>query len=163
MIGVRLKRSWRHDTRMFALLLVVLWGCPAEERGSSSPGTAEPVVHRDLEGLRRLVEMPVTPQLVWWTYQARGRAGGIGPTDYLLIALLEFNEGDLDALQSRVPQEAGHSGFPTTGELAGLPAWVSGAAHGDGRSAEPFAKSPLLHGSMWVVDGKAVLLSLYTM
>jgi hypothetical protein len=118
--------------------------------------------------------LPATPSEVWFEQVARGTPGGLGPTDYLLIAVIRFERADLARITSaaqrrpgsppRIPLTANRPWLPEPLKLAIRPYDSHSASiRGDKFDAAPFAKSPFLSGTFVVVEGgEYVLLVLET-
>ena len=148
------------------LLGAAVSGGPACHKGiSAMNGRTEAVAaDRHVDKLQALITLPAKPAEVWFEQVPRGTPGGLGPTDYLLVAVLRFDRDDL----ARVTDAAQHRpGSPprisATANRAWFPDAVKGAirpfddhsvaVRGDKFDAAAFAKAPFLSGSFVVVEG----------
>jgi hypothetical protein len=131
-------------------------------------------VERRIEKLRNLVTLPATPAEVWFEQVPRGTPGGLGPTDYLLVAVLRFERADLARITATAQRRPGSPPrLSTTAHRPWLPEPVKAAirphddhsvtVRGDKFDAAPFAKSPFLSGTFVAVEGgEYVILVLQT-
>ena len=63
-------------------------------------------IQTDVDGLRKWMALPGAPTSVQWQVREKGvRTAGIGPTDFELIAVLEYNATDMEQLQSQMVRQ----------------------------------------------------------
>jgi hypothetical protein len=121
-------------------------------------------VDRRIEKLRELITLPATPAEVWFEQVPLRKPGGLGPTDYLLVAAIRFQPADLARITSTARSRPGSPPrISTAANRPWLPEPVKAAIHPhDERSvtirggkfdAAPFAKSPFLSGTFVAVEG----------
>ncbi|MEI2688711.1 MAG: hypothetical protein V9H69_02975 [Anaerolineae bacterium] len=132
----------------------------------------------DVAGLSKIIALPEQPEQVWWQFAPIGSGGrlAVGPTDYELVAVLQYDLDALQALQDRLEPQT------SPAELFVAPdfvrdwfpdplreAFVADPAFPDtprltATRYQPdlFVKGGLLHGFVVVVDDY-VLVYLYTM
>lgn len=82
----------------------------------------------DLDKLSKVVQLPVSPERVYWTKGALGGGGG-GTSDWELIALLELGEGATSALVAEDlarPSEVELPAIPWLAQRLGLPVPATG-------------------------------------
>ncbi len=150
-------------------------GGPACHKGMSAMnGKNESAADRRLEKLRDLIALPATPTEVWFEQVPRGAPGGLGPTDYLLVAVMRFDHAQLASVTAtahrrpgappRISAAANRPWFPEPVRAATRPYDDhSVTVRGDKFDAAPFAKSPFLSGYFVVVEGgEYVILALET-
>jgi hypothetical protein len=124
--------------------------------GRSLPSSAP---QHDLEVLQRLMVLPEKPVEASFEQVPRGTGGALGPSDYLLVAVLRFVPDAMKALlgqaqertvgSSRISARAARNWFPAEVKAAmGEPEGQSGAISVKGRKfdATLFARAPLLQG-----------------
>jgi len=153
------------------LLGAGLLGGPACHKGISAmnerTGAAAP--ERGVDKLRSLITLPANPTEVWFEQVPRGTPGGLGPTDYLLVAVLRFERAELARVTSaaqrrpgappRISAAASRPWFPDAVKRAVRPYDDhSVAVRGDKFDAAPFAKSPFLSGYVVAVEGGEYLI-----
>jgi hypothetical protein len=51
-----------------------------------------------VDALSGLVNLPIPPSEVWFEQVPRGTPGGIGPTDYVLVAVMKFDATSTERL-----------------------------------------------------------------
>jgi AcrR family transcriptional regulator len=131
-------------------------------------------VDRRSERLRELIALPAPPVEVWFEQVPRGAPGGLGPTDYLLVAVMRFRPDDLARLTAAAPRRPGSPPrVLAAAQRPWLPEPVKAAirphdersvtVRGEKFDAAAFAKSPFLSGSFVAVEGgEYVLLVLQT-
>lgn len=56
------------------------------------------IVSSDIEQLAKFIRLPATPKSARWWLTALGDPGLVGPTDYSLLALLEYDDGVCEAI-----------------------------------------------------------------
>ena len=154
---------------MFAIGAIA---APACHKGMSA--TNDGAADRRVEKLRDLIALPATPSEVWFEQVPRGTSGGLGPTDYLLVAVMRFDRAQLASVTAathrrpgappRISATANRPWFPDS-----VRAFIrphddhSVTVRGDKFDATPFAKSPFLSGYFVVVEGgEYVILALET-
>lgn len=137
---------------------------PACQKGMSAMnGKNQGVaVDRRIEKLRDLITLPATPAEAWFEQVPRGTPGGLGPTDYLLIAVMRFERADLARIAAAAHRRPG-SRLSTAAHRPWLPDPVreairpyddhSVSVRGDKFDAAPFAKSLFRSGTFVVVEG----------
>jgi hypothetical protein len=131
-------------------------------------------VERSIEKLRGIITLPAAPSEVWFEQVPRGSPGGLGPTDYLLIAVVRFEAADVARITASAQRRPGSPPrLSTAVRRPWLPEPVKAAIHpyddqsvtvrGDKFDATPFAKSPFLSGNFVAVEGgEYILLVLQT-
>lgn len=63
-------------------------------------------IQTDVDGLKNWLSLPGTPTTVQWQVREKGaRTAGIGPTDFELIAVLEYSAADMEQLQSQMARQ----------------------------------------------------------
>jgi hypothetical protein len=123
-----------------------------------------PVVDQHIEKLRELITLPVIPAEVWFEQVPRGTTGGLGPNDYLLIAVMRFKPIELARITQhgqrrpgsppRITSSANRPWFPEPVKAALRPYDDhSVSVRGEKFDAAPFAKSPFLSGTFSAIDG----------
>jgi hypothetical protein len=119
--------------------------------------------HR-IDKLGQLVTLPMPPAEVWFEQVARGTQGGLGPSDYLLIAVMRFRPNEIEHLKKNAQRRPGDP--PRITSAANRP-WfpepVKAAIHpfddhsvsvrGEKFDAATFAKSPFLSGTFSIIEG----------
>jgi hypothetical protein len=145
-------------------------------KGTMAVNTKNEAVAADRrsERLREIIALPAAPAEVWFEQVPRGTPGGLGPTDYLLIAVLRFRPDDLARITAAGQRRPGS---PPRVLAAAQRPWLpepvraairphdqnSVTVRGEKFDAAPFAKSPFLSGSFVAVEGgEYVLLVLQT-
>jgi len=126
-------------------------------------------VDQHVENLRKRIALPATPVEVWFEEVPRGKQGGIGPTDFLLIAAMRFGQDDLGRVIGAAQPRPGSP--PRLSSLAQRP-WLpeqvrlaiqpyddrSVAVRGNKFDAAQFAKSPFSSGTFVAVEGGEYIL-----
>ncbi len=128
-------------------------------------------VSKDVNELRRLVNLPYEPRSAIWQRRARGsgESAAPGPTDWSVVCVLELSEGDAARL---VADATGRR--PAAAKKVKVLEWFPEEVRrragddqmleGEGLDAGPFYKSPLTNGSLVRVPGtNYFILGLYTM
>jgi hypothetical protein len=121
-------------------------------------------VDRRVELLGKLITLPATPLEVWFEEVPRGTPGGIGPTDFTLIAVLRFPREDIERIsRAAKPRPDSPPRLLNVVQRPWLPDPVRSAIQpfdersvtirGQKFDATPFAKSPLLSGAFVAVEG----------
>jgi len=89
------------------VVLAALSGVACEKGTSATKGekTGE-IPDRRIERLRKLIALPATPAEVGFEVVPRGTPGGLGPTDYFLVAVLRFEHGELPRLAARARERS---------------------------------------------------------
>lgn len=146
--------------------LVALLACTASAPGEMSMTDAGRVapVETDVDKLSKLVRLPVRPKAAQWRRATLGSGGPLGPTDWTLVALLDFEPEDADAIVS-VARQRPTPAAVTIGDRSWLPPEVSAALEKASRlDASAFHRSPLMHGVLLHLDGSSrFVLILYTL
>jgi hypothetical protein len=124
------------------------------------PASAEknqrPSVDRRIEKLRDLIVLPALPTDVWFEQLTLGTPGGLGPNDYLLIAVMRIKDRAQrrPGFPPRITAFANRSWLPEPVKAAVRPYDNhSVTIRGEEFDASPFAKSPFLSGTSSVVEG----------
>jgi hypothetical protein len=157
--------------------MLVFLTVPACRRGSGEtmkPQTTNEV-GRDLDRLGKRIQLPVKPSEVWFEERPVGRPGGMGPTDYQLIAVLRFDPGTLKTLEGSAKENTGEPAvvghefdrpwLPPAVKAALQPRDEDSRGVRDGREFDgaPFFRSPFTTGFFVIVGATGyVLLSLQT-
>lgn len=151
------------------VLVAMLDGCawraqPGPER--------ERKMSKDLAGLSRLINLPETPEDVWWE---TATVGGAGSNDWVLVAVLRFRPGIVDTI-TKGSTSPGSDASPTLSksmtfdwyppELRAMLVTEDGETYrvqGKALSPDAFARSPLLNGYAMKIGGtEQLFLYLYT-
>jgi hypothetical protein len=118
----------------------------------------------DLDTLEKTVTLPRRPRAAQWRKSLLGGVG-LGPTDWQLLAVLEYSEEDARALLAELkPLRGGASGAEV--EDGG---WLPGATRtalnqAKAYDASAFFRSPLRAGSLYHLPGSnTFVLSLFTL
>lgn len=149
-----------------ALLFAVgALGGPACHKGMSAMnGKNDNAADRRVEKLRELITLPATPTEVWFEQVARGASGGLGPTDYLLVAVVRFDHAHLaPVIAAAHPRPGAPPRISATANRPWFPEPVRAAirphddhsvtVRGEKFDAAPFGKPPFLAGYFVVVEG----------
>ncbi|AGC49037.1 hypothetical protein MYSTI_07765 [Myxococcus stipitatus DSM 14675] len=116
----------------------------------------------DLASLEQAVTLPRRPVAVQWRKAIRGSVG-LGPTDWELLAVLEYSEADTQALLSTLtPTELAP---PTLEDGGWLPAATrKSLEQARAYDASAFYRPPLQNGTVLHVPGtRTFVLSLFTL
>jgi hypothetical protein len=122
------------------------------------------VVDQRIEKLAELITLPTTPIEVWFEQVPRGTTGGLGPNDYLLIAVMRFKPIELARITERGQRRPGSPPrITSSANRPWLPEPVKAAirphddhsvsVRGEKFDGAPFAKSPYLSGTFSAVEG----------
>jgi hypothetical protein len=160
-----------------AAAMFVMLTLPTCRRGSAEgtkPATSGEVGH-DVNRLGRRIQLPVKPSEVWFEERPVGRPGGLGPTDYQLIAVMRFDPAALKTLEGATKSNTGQGAavgrefdrpwLPPEVKAALQPRDEDSRRVRDGREFDgtPFFRSPFLTGYFVIVGATGyVLLSLQT-
>ena len=138
-------------------------------RHESPPSTPS----RSVPDFRKIVKLPADPSEVWFEQIPRGKPGGLGPTDYFLVAVMRFSPSTLSTLL----KNATRTGDPSPGILpavnrAWFPPPVKAAVRsvgaqsvevrGEEYDGAPFASGAFSSGSFIVIDGNEYVLLVLT-
>ncbi len=121
-------------------------------------------VSHEQEAIRSRLNLPTAPLEVSFEELPRGVPGGLGPTDYVLVALLRFDEPTLARLAEtsqprpgsppRISLLADRPWFPPPVKAAIEGRDGSGVSiHGRKFDAAPLLKSPYSTGYFVIVEG----------
>lgn len=151
-------------------------GLSCHEKVSKMNGDKPAVsADRQIENLRKRITFPATPVDVWFEELPRGKQGGIGPTDFVLIAAMRFARDDLDRVIGGAQPRPGSP--PRLSKLA-LQPWLpepvrsalqsyddsSVTVRGTKFDASAFAKAPFSSGTFVAIEGgEYIILVLETM
>ena len=130
----------------------------------------------DVAQLAKFIELPMTPGAVRWQVAEQGvRTGAIGPTDFELVAVLEFDDASIAQLTNEMVEQSSPSAAYVAKSF--VRPWFSEAIRGlfvtddaypdylklAGRRLDPapFTKGSLQDGYAVIVDNE-VLLYLHT-
>ncbi len=127
-------------------------------------GKNDKAADRRVENLRDLITLPATPSEVWFEQVPRGTPGGLGPTDYLLVAVMHFDRTQLSSVTAAAHRRPGAPPrISATANRPWFPDPVRAVTHpyddhsvtvrGEKFDAAPFAKSSFLSGYFVVVEG----------
>jgi hypothetical protein len=160
-----------------ALLLVLALGSAQacrENKANMKTETPAPSVSHDQALLRSRLNLPSAPIEVSFEQLPRGVSGGLGPTDYVLVALLRFDKPALAHLaETSQPRPGSPPRISLLADRPWFPASVKAAIEGRdekgvsirGRKfdAAPLLKSPYATGYFVIVEGSDyVILSAQT-
>ncbi|HXJ22693.1 MAG TPA: hypothetical protein VMT03_20920 [Polyangia bacterium] len=157
-------------------LSISLCGSPACHRGQSAmshePESSTP--SRSIPNFRKIVSLPAEPDEVWFEQVPRGTPGGLGPTDYFLVAVMRFSPGALATVLKNGTRTGDKSpGILPAANRAWFPTPVKAAVRsvdaqnvsfrGEEFDGAPFASGAFSSGSFIVIaGGEYVLLVLTT-
>jgi len=121
-------------------------------------------VDQRIELLGDLITLPATPLEVWFEQVPRGTPGGMGPTDFTLVAVLRFPREDIARItRAAKPRPDSPPRLLNVVQRPWLPDAVQSAmqpfdersvtVRGEKFDAAPFAKSPFLSGAFVAVEG----------
>lgn len=125
----------------------------------------------DLNGLSRLIALPSSPKQVQWQLLSRGVSGGIGPSDWILVAILTFENQQLKELLERakpIPARKSLLSAEDMSRIQGdfrqrLDEVITEPVDASWFSGESFFKSPLLQGAFaHDQQSSEIVLCLYT-
>ena len=148
----------------FFALALALGGC-----GKDAPPKDPPTVNTDLTALQRLIKLPANVQRAEWQTGPLAEHGG----DWWVAAVLDVPAGGMSPFLAG-PASAGTLDTPpgmlTTSSFAALKALPGAEPVADGRlrlagdvhGIEPYASSPLLHGSALQLSPTQVFVLLWT-
>ncbi len=138
-------------------------GLAATGRAVARERTEAVTVSTDIEALGRLIRLPARPQEAWWQTQALGEAGGLGPSDWLLVAVLRFAPDAARPLLAGAAQTQLPPGDFPDWALARVLGGGPGESEARACAIDPFAKPPLLDGACFHLAGADLfLLRLHT-
>lgn len=117
----------------------------------------------DLASLEQMVNLPRRPASTQWRKALRGRGRGLGPTDWKLLAVLEYPEAEAQALLGTLKPTG--LAAPQLDDGGWLPEATRQALKGARPyDASAFYRPPLQNGVVLHVPGTSTfVLSLYTM
>jgi hypothetical protein len=167
---------------MAALLRTVgLWlgfslcSSPACHRGQSAmrhnPEASTP--SRSIPDFKKVVSLPAEPSEVWFEQVPRGTPGGLGPTDYFLVAVMRFSPSSLSALLKNATRTGDQSpGILPAVNRAWFPSPVKAAVRpvdaqnvsvrGEEYDGAPFSSGAFSSGSFIVIDSSEYVLLILT-
>jgi hypothetical protein len=142
-------------------LVAMLSGC---QRSSGAAAEPSSVTGTDVERVSKWVQLPKAPAAVRWRTALLAAPSSFGPTDWELVAVLSFSEGDADAVMAALaPQPASLETWSPTAAAWLTPGVVSSLASASFGDAGPLGRSPLLNGWAARLPGSGtVVLRLYT-
>jgi|GEM_PF-6426266 len=148
--------------RLLAAILVLGWSGLGCKDPSSAPTSQPARTGTDLASLEQVVNLPRRPVSVQWRKAIRG-APGIGPTDWEVLAVLEYSEEETQALLATLKPTDRPP--PTLDDGGWLPAATRKSLLGArAYDASAFYRPPLQHGTVLHVPGtNTFVLSLFTM
>jgi len=150
--------------RIFLLLLLTLF--------ISCNGKNEPTLNTGVNALSKNINLAVKPVAARWTFSST--AGGLGPTDYTIVAVLKYNHADWLSLYNKhkalEPADANYSSkeilrnwYPDSVKACfkdnGGYLYISRKAY----TVDAFAKNSFIHGFCFLTDNDEVFLYTYTM
>lgn len=109
----------------------------------------------DVDELSRFIAFPFPPKAAWWRTADRGDSGALGPSDWELMAVLQFAPEDIESiigksgLQKSDPPEKIIASSPGMSELLKNHGPLEDRLYG----AELFARSPLIDGFVVRIKG----------
>jgi len=127
-------------------------------------GQTTPSPQRSVETLGKIVTLPIVPLEAWFEDVPEGTTGGLGPTDYLLVAVLRFDKAALSRFtgaatgkrdpEAQIVAMANRPWFPPPVKAAIRPGDAGAVVvRGTMFDGAPFAKNAFATGSFIVVDG----------
>jgi len=145
---------------------------PKEQDSSMSGTSGQAAVSKDVNELRRLVNLPYEPRSAIWQRRARGSGesgAAPGPTDWSVVCVLELSEEDAARLVADATRQR-----PAAAKKVKVLEWFPEEVRrragddqmleGQGFDAGLFYKSPLTNGSLVrVPETNYFVLGLYTM
>lgn len=109
----------------------------------------------DAAELSKFIALPFPPKAVWWRTAEREGSGSMGPTDWELMAVLQFSPQGIESIISRTKIIQSDSPEKIVAGSPGMIEMLKGHGSVGERlySAELFAKSPLLEGFIAQIKG----------
>ena len=153
----------RHLWILPAAPAILLASCVPGGTPASAPAPRPtPLVSRDIGKLGRLITLPRRPLAAVWRYEQLG-AGGLGPSDHAIQAVMKFSPRDLQALTANATRrEAAKPGvvaaepwFPPA--LRQQAKSSKGILRADGLDAGDFHKMSFIRGKLWRLRGTDTL------
>ena len=87
-----------------------------------------PSPERSIETLGKVINLPTAPVEVWFEDIPEGTPGGLGPTDYMLVAVMRFDRDRLAGLtKSAVAKSEASTRILASANRPWFPAAVKGA------------------------------------
>jgi hypothetical protein len=121
---------------------------------ATRPAPPAAAVSRDLDALTRTLKLPCRPLEVWWDERPLGERGGLGPTDYRLVAVLRFERAPLQQLIERLPPlPPTPAGAPSLARQSWMPSAVGVTIRGERFDAASLVGPHYSTGVLVVVDG----------
>lgn len=120
------------------------------------------VINSDIDELAKNINLPVRPIEAVWTKKTLGNPESRvpGPTDYLLVAVLKYDDAGIETLKAKIVQSDTVKGVA---EIQGwFPADLKNLARdfdnekllsGEKYDAKSFARPPYLNGTLLRVNG----------
>jgi hypothetical protein len=130
-------------------------------------------MNSDIDGLARLVALPPSARSPDWQIVQSGQAGGLGPSDWGVAAIVELPSEERKAIVARAVPASVDLEFPRSFVLSWFPPGLSSLWKVSGPTslrltaqpldAEPFLKPPLQNGFFLPFGGDGeIFLYLYT-
>ena len=166
-------RAGLHAALLMVLTLGSAQACRPDKVNMKNE-TPAPSVSHDQAALRSRLNLPAAPLEVSFEQLPKGVPGGLGPTDYVLVALLRFDKATLGRLaETSQPRPGSPPRISLLADRPWFPAPVKAAIEGRdekgvsirGRKfdATPLLKSPYATGYFVIVEGSDyVILSAQT-
>jgi len=109
----------------------------------------------DAAELSKFVALPFPPKAVWWRTTEREGSGAMGPSDWELMAVVQFSPQYIESIISRSKSLKSDSPEKIVAGSHGMIEMLKGHGSVGERlySAELFAKSPLLEGFVVQIKG----------
>jgi hypothetical protein len=163
----------RSATFLF-ILLTLLLACQRIGGQEDAPSTDAPP-STDVEALAQLITLPYEPERAIWQVQQQGEPG-LGPTDFTLTAVLNYDEATMDQLRAQLENVAPLNPLRVEATFfeEWYPASVQGSFTQEGESnqwllsvpryaPDLFAKQSFINGYFFITaDGRSIFLSLFT-
>lgn len=135
-----------------------------EDRLSARNNDMTIEINTDIALLSKFIHLPMTPKNAWWFTKETGEPGLVGPQDWRLVAVLEFDSAALKKLISNADINDRTSAdmaylSPESRRLVAPHGTVAGPWY----NPSVFERSPLLQGSFAKIDDSKIFLSLSTM
>lgn len=116
-------------------------------------------MNTDIVELSKLLTLPFQPEAVWWHVSGEEKSDWMGPSDWEIMAVLQFSQKDLEAI---INNSKLNESLSPDKIVAASPA-MSELLKGHGPvgdqlyNADLFAKSPLIYGIMVKIKGTCKL------
>lgn len=174
MINIKDKNTWRF---IVPILFFLLLSCSVQEKEMSNKEKAgQTAVRTDITGLQKNISLKYLPQSVQWVKKRIGQENNnndlvIGPTDYVIMAVLVFNDPVFKELQVEMNEYP----FDIVLDSNFIEEWFSASIKEsfvmDGEylsvnkkvfSANIFYASPFVNGYCFLTEDKQIFVCMWT-